>query len=466
MMANLRRSAMPDWNRRGACVAALCLAFAVVLPAAAEGQPNIVIILADDLGYADLGMQGLTGIPTPAIDSIAVNGVRFTDGYSNHPVCSPSRAALMSGRYPHRFGFEHNSGPERFASPEFGVPRSVPTLAEKFKAAGYATAMVGKWHVGFREGLRPWERGFDHFYGFLAGAHSYWPDARAAALMRNGKPVPVPEYLTDAFGEEAAAFVDRSRETPFFLYLAFNAVHAPMHALPRDQAPFAAIADENRRIYAGMLTSMDRAVGRVLDAIRRNGLDRETLVMFFSDNGGPTQQTTSRNDPLRGVKGQMFEGGIRVPYAAQWPGRIPAGGTFREMVASFDYHATALAAAGLPTDGIDGVDLLPFLTGARHGPVHEALFWRAGANHAARLGNWKLVHVQGRDALYDLSADIGESRDLSASHPAELAKVRAAWDGWAKGTLPARWIRQDAGNADPGGRLKATPARGGTGRRD
>jgi arylsulfatase A-like enzyme len=437
------------------------MACALCLPGvAAERRPNIVVILADDLGYADLGMQGLKEIPTPSIDSIAANGVRFTDGYSNHPVCSPSRAALLSGRYPHRFGFEHNSGPAQYASPEFGVPRSVPTLAEKLKAAGYATGMVGKWHVGFQDGLRPWERGFDHYYGFLAGAHSYWPGPRGDAMVRNGEPVPTPAYLTDAFGEEAASFVDRNRESPFFLYLAFNAVHAPMHSLPADQAPFAGIADENRRTYAGMLASMDRAVGRVLDALRRNGLERDTLVMFFSDNGGPTQQTTSRNDPLRGVKGQMYEGGIRVPYAAQWPGRITAGSTFREMVASFDYHATALAAAGQPLDGIDGVDLLPFLSGTRQGPVHEGLFWRGGANHAARVGNWKLVHVQGRDELYDLAADIGESRDLAASHPQELARLRAAFDTWASGTVPPRWIRQDARNAEPGGKLKAGAAAG------
>jgi arylsulfatase A-like enzyme len=269
------------------------------------------IFLADDLGYADIGVNGCQDIPTPHIDSIAKNGVRFTDGYAAHPVCSPSRAALMSGMYQHRFGFEHNSGPERFADPNFGQPREVPTLAEKLKRVGYATGMIGKWHIGFKEGLRPHERGFDYHYGFLSGAHSYTPGKRESdSILRNGQPVEPTKYLTDEFADEAVGFIDRSKEKPFFLYFAFNAVHSPL-----DENKYAErfpTLTGKRKTYAGMLSALDDAVGRVMTKVRDLGQEENTLVFFYSDNGGPTPETSSRNDPLRGYKGQMFEGGIRV----------------------------------------------------------------------------------------------------------------------------------------------------------
>jgi arylsulfatase A-like enzyme len=267
-------------------------------------RPNIVVMLADDLGYAGLGCQGCRDIPTPHIDSLAANGVRFTDGYANHPVCSPSRAGLLSGRYQHRFGFEHNSGPERFAAESFGLPRSETTLAERLKSAGYATGMVGKWHVGFREGLRPHERGFDFHYGFLSGARTYLPgNPDVDPLLRNGQPVTdEKEYLTDAFARESVAFIERSKDKPFFLYLAFNAVHGPMEATREYEARFPTITDPKRRTHAGMVAAMDDAVGRVLETLRRHGLENDTLVFFYSDNGGPTAQTTASNAPLRGCR--------------------------------------------------------------------------------------------------------------------------------------------------------------------
>lgn len=439
----------------------------------AADKPNIIIFLADDLGYADIGVNGCKDIPTPHVDALANNGVRFTDGYATHPVCSPSRAGLMSGMYQHRFGFEHNSGPERFASPDFGLPRDVPSLAEKLKSAGYATGMVGKWHIGFKEGLRPHERGFDIHYGFLSGARSYYPNnpRELDPIVRNGQPVSgETDYLTDAFARESVDFIDRSKDQPWFLYLAFNAVHLPLEATEKYEARFPHITDKKRKTYAGMLSALDDAVGRVMAKVRELGQEENTLVFFYSDNGGPTPETSSRNDPLRGYKGQMFEGGIRVPFVMQWKGKIAAGQTYREPVMGFDCHATALAAAGVELAGdkpIDGVNLLSFLTGMANGRPHEQLFWRAGPQHAARVGDWKLVTLprNGGSMLFNLRDDIGEQNDLAASRPDKLKELQTAFAEWETGTIEAKWIRQDQRNAEPGGKLKADAGSGTTQRR-
>jgi len=429
-----------------------------------SAPPNILLFLADDLGYADIGVNGCKDIPTPHIDSITKNGVRFTDGYATHPVCSPSRAALMSGMYQHRFGFEHNSGPERFADPNFGMPREIPSLAEKLKAAGYATGMVGKWHIGFKEGLKPHERGFDEHFGFLSGARSFYPDnpRELDPIVRNGVPVQGEiDYLTDAFAREAVSFIERSKEKPWFVCLAFNAVHSPLEATEVYEARFPHITDKKRKTYAGMLSALDDAIGRVMTKVRELGQEENTLVMFYSDNGGPTAETSSRNDPLRGFKGQMYEGGIRVPFVMQWKGKIPAGQTYAHPVMGFDCHATALTAAGLtPEATLDGVNLLPHLLGEKTTPPHEFLCWRAGAQKAIRLGDWKLVQTP-RDAaqLFNLKADLGETIDLAASEPAKLAELNAAFAEWERGMIPAKWIRQDQRNSEPGGELvPGTPA--------
>ncbi len=439
---------------------------------AAGRNPNVIIFLADDLGYADVGVNGCKDIPTPHIDSIARNGVRFTDGYANHPVCSPSRAGLMSGMYQHRFGFEHNSGPERYASPNFGQPRSVPTVPEKLKAAGYATGMVGKWHIGFKEGLRPHERGFDYFFGFLSGARSYYPDSPREndPLLRNGRIVKnEKDYLTDAFAREAVAFIECSKNKPYFLYFAFNAVHSPLEATKAYEARFPHITDPNRKTYAGMLSAMDEAVGRVLAKVRELGQEENTLIFFYSDNGGPTMETTSRNDPLRGYKGQVFEGGIRVPFLMQWKGVVPAGQTYGEMVMGFDCHATALAVAGVSLSNdeiLDGVNLIPFVTGEQTGRPHDQLLWRVGWQHAVRAGDWKMVAVRGETFLFNLRDDIGEKNDLAAKEPAKLKELQAIYAAGDSQMMPAQWIRQDARNAEIGGKWKpggaiGAPRRGG-----
>jgi arylsulfatase A-like enzyme/acetyl esterase/lipase len=436
-------------------ISAVLFGFNAAVSLAAEPRkPNIVVILADDLGYADLGCQGCKDIPTPNIDILAKNGVRCTSGYSNHPVCSPSRAGLMTGLYPQRFGFEHNSGPEKFADPKFGVPKTVPILAEKLKAAGYATGMVGKWHIGFKEGLRPHERGFDFHFGFLSGAHTYLPGKKDNdPLVRNGKPVDgEKEYLTDAFAREALGFIERSKEKPFFLYVAFNAVHAPLEATSEYEKRFPEIKDAKRKTYAGMLSAMDDAVGKVLGKLRELKLEEDTLIVFYSDNGGPTPQTTSRNDPLRGFKAQMYEGGIRVPFLWQWKGTLPAGKVYDPAVMGFDVHATALAAAGVevPKDKpLDGVNLLPYLTGKQSGEPHDKLFWRAGQQHAARVGDWKLVSFRGTSQLFNLKDDIGEKTDLAAKEPAKLKELEGIYSAWDKQMMPPLWVRQDAKNPGP-----------------
>jgi len=421
-------------------VAALLLLLAAV---ALGERPNVVVILADDLGYADLGVQGSRDVVTPRIDALARGGVRCTNAYVTCPVCAPTRAGLLTGRYQQRFGLELNPGPARAAAPDYGLPADVPTIAARLKAAGYVTGMVGKWHLGYREGARPGDRGFDEWIGFLGGARSYYPgEARESPLLRGTGPVAETKYLTTLFGEEAAAFVARHRAQPFFLYLAFNAVHAPLEATAAELDRHADVADRRRRIYVSMLASMDAAVGLVLDRLKELGLEERTLVFFLSDNGGPTRQTTASNAPLRGFKGQVYEGGVRVPLLVRWPARLPAGRVHDRPVVSLDIAATALAAAGLePAAGLEGVDLVPFLQGKARGAAHDLLCWRFGTQSAARLGDWKLVVRPGRTELFDLATDPGEAHDLAGERTDKLAELWAAYARWNADNVAPRWQR-------------------------
>lgn len=486
-----------------------CAVLAWASPVAAQAEPsaatsraakpNIIVILADDLGYGDLGVYGGTEIPTPNLDALARAGVRFTDGYVTCPICAPTRAALMSGRYQQRFGFEHNPGPEREASARFGLPRSERTLAEKLKDAGYATGMFGKWHIGYADELQPHQRGFDEFFGFLSGAHTYMPGEgrgrRGAGynegIVRNGTPVEEKEYLTDAFAREAAAFITthakpgaEGKAAPFFVYLPFNAVHGPMEATKKYTDRFAHIEDANRRTFAGMLTALDEAVGRVLAAVKESGQEDNTLVFFFSDNGGPTPQTTASNKPLSGYKSQVLEGGIRVPFLMKWPGGgVPAGKVYEQPVMSLDVHATVLAAAGFDlnapasrektdkpeTPRLEGRDLLPFVTAegerGKVGP-HEALFWRMGNQWAVRKGDWKLLsqaranaRQPGEVRLYNLREDIGETNDLAAKMPEKVAELRAAYDAWNAGNIDPLWRRSEGRDGEGDNANPAEPNR-------
>lgn len=433
------------------CLALLLLLLALVPGAATPRRPNVVILLLDDLGYGELGCQGNGEIPTPHLDSIARDGVRFTQGYVTAPFCSPSRAGLLTGRIQTRFGHELNPVGKANLDPAAGLPLSETTLAQRLSRAGYATSLVGKWHLGGTPPYHPQRRGFDRFFGFLHEGHFYVspgtdvvshlrpnepPYDEENPLLRGSKPRAEKEYLTEAFTREAVSFVRSNRRRPFFLYLAYNAVHSPMQVPRRYPDRFPGIRDPHRRVFAGMLSALDDSAGAVLKAIHEAGLDRDTLVFCLSDNGGPTQELTSSNRPLRGGKGQLYEGGIRIPFLARWTGRLPAGKVEQRPVSSLDLVPTAMAAAGAPLSPAetDGVDLLPYLGGARTGVPHETLFWRMGASIALRRGDWKLVRQAGRGApasafeLYDLARDPGESMDLAAREPERARELRAALD--------------------------------------
>jgi arylsulfatase A-like enzyme len=421
---------------------AVLLSAAATAPAAdAPRKPNVVILLADDLGYADVGFQGCKDIPTPHLDALARSGVRCTNGYVSGPYCSPTRAGLLTGRYQQRFGHEFNPG----TGPEIGLPLTETTMADRLKAAGYATGWVGKWHLGNAMKFRPQKRGFDETFGFLGGAHPYFPDM-GAPIFRDGEQAKEKDYLTDAFGREAVAFIDRHKKEPFFLYLAFNAVHTPMHATEERLKKFDAVKDDTRRTYDAMTLAMDEAVGRVLAKLRAEKPEENTLIVFFSDNGGPTMKGTtingSSNAPLRGSKRTTLEGGVRVPFVISWPGTLPAGKVYEKPIIQLDVLPTALAAAGVavkPAWKLDGVDLLPFLTGKNAAAPHEALYWRLGPQMALRRGDWKLVrydlNVEGGKGtspsrLYNLALDVGEANDLAAREPEKLKELEALWAKW------------------------------------
>ena len=434
----------------GAVVVAAGGAFAQdVAPPQGEppAKPNIIVIVADDLGYADLGCQGAKDVRTPHIDSLAANGVRFTDGYVSCPVCSPTRAGLMTGRYQQRFGHEFNPGPRPPTDASFGLPLTEKTLPEYLKAAGYVTGMVGKWHLGTTLEYLPTRRGFDEFYGFLGGAHSY-VDAGIEGnnpVLRGTTRVDEKEYLTDAFAKEATAFIERHSKQPFFLYLAFNAVHTPMQATENYRARFPDIKDNKRRTLAAMLSAMDDAVGAVLEKLRETGAGENALIVFVSDNGGPTQANASSNLPLSGFKGQLLEGGIRVPFIVQWKGRLPAGKVYREPVIALDILPTAMAAAGgaVSDDAkLDGVNLLPFLSGEREGSLHEMLYWRHGKGMAIRRGSDKvLIQPDKAPQLFNLTDDIGEKHDLAADAPEKAAELTEALRAWNAELAEPLWQR-------------------------
>jgi len=447
-----------------------------------ERPPNIVLILADDLGWNDLtfnggGVAGGT-VPTPHIDSIAAEGVNFTNGYAANGTCAPSRAALMSGRYGTRFGFEFTPTPpgmmrlgalaptppgqlrpnlgnlEAEAVPfeDMGMPASEITIAELLAERGYHTVHIGKWHLGRASGMAPEDQGFDESLLMASGLYLpedhpnvvnskqdfdgvdrfLWMMMRFAASF-NGEPMFEPDgYLTDYYTQQAVEVIEANKDRPFFLYLAHWAPHTPLQAKRSDYEAVSHIELHRERVYAAMIRSLDRGVGQVLDALKENGLEENTLVLFTSDNGAAHYIGLPQvNHPFRGWKGTFFEGGIRVPFFAKWPARIAAGTEVSAPVHHFDLYTTAAAAAGAPLPGdreIDGIDLVPFARGEAEGVPHDALFWRSGASQSAIVDGWKLnvSDPPGRRWLFDLRADPTEQHDLSQKRPEKLAELLAA----------------------------------------
>ena len=419
-----------------------------------QDAPNILVILADDLGYNDLSYNGATEIKTPNIDRLARQGVVFANGYAAHPLCSPSRAGLMTGRHPSRFGMETNLAYAP-ADPQHGLPLQEPILAAQLKQAGYRTGMLGKWHLGAAPPFHPLNRGFDFYYGFLGGGHDYYHvDATAYAVDEYRAPLGQQRgmtgfsgYLTDRLTDQAIAFATADRQQPFYLHLAYNAPHAPLQAPEPLVRKYRGIKDEKRRSYLAMVDSLDQNIGRLMRALQSSGQWHNSLIFFLSDNGGHLEGAD--NSPLRLGKPSLHEGGIRVPFLASWPARWPHGEVFEPLVSGLDIAATALGLAGIEAERpLDGVNLDPFLRGVASGPPREALFWRLlggdasqpSASFAVRSGDLKLVkdHLGGRPGLFDLRTDPGERRNLMAADPEASERLAGLWNEWNLGNAPAQ----------------------------
>ncbi len=454
-----------------------CLTTARPAIAQNEPRPNVLVIFADDLGYGDIGVHGGKEVPTPNIDALAASGVRCTSGYVSCPYCSPSRAGFLTGRYQTRFGHEFN--PHVGDENTLGLPLDQRTIADRFRAAGYSTGLVGKWHQGFNAAHHPQSRGFDDFFGFLVGGHNYvlhkdaepkFGSAGSQNLIYRGREVQkLDGYLTDLFTDEAIAFIDRQPGRPWFLYLAYNAVHTPLENLKKygDRVP-ASVTDPQRRGYLSLLIGLDDSIGRLTAHLKQTSRDKDTLVFFLSDNGGSGRKpylayNTAINTPLRGDKGQTLEGGIRVPFFVSWPGHLKAGKTYDQPVIALDILPTASAAARIEADkGLDGVNLLPQLTGQSSAPPHESLFWRFGPQRAVRRGNWKLVDwrdfTEKKNSgwqLYDLSKDIGEEHDMASSQSQLVAELSKSWAEWDAKNIGPIWH----GSATEDPTAPATPSK-------
>lgn len=421
---------------------------------AAAPRPNIVILLADDLGYGDLSSYGGTAVATPRLDQLAREGIRFTDGYVTCPACAPSRLSLMSGAYPQRFGMTWND--DRSAHK---LPDTQRLLPELLRTAGYTTALVGKWNI-----VRPAEQVFDEVHDFIEWESDYFPQPDGRYLGSHATKSPgfasgktalwgparaTDEYLPDRMGRHAVDFIARHAAQPFFLFVSFNSVHSPWHGRHSDRDRFAHLPHEVLRLYASMVAGLDENVGRILDALRDQKLSANTLVVFLGDNGPakggphiegwkpdwPKQLIVGSAGPLRGAKTDLLEGGIREPFIVRWPAQLPAGLTYRHPVIANDLLPTACAAAGVTipaTTVVDGVNLLPFLRAAGTGAPHDTLYWKIKSAAALRRGEWKLL-MPAPDftpQLYHLATDPGESRDLAAAQPALTRELHAAWQTW------------------------------------
>jgi len=427
------------------CIVSMLLLAAIA--DAAPTRPNVVVILADDLGYADTGYQGSPDMVTPNIDSIARSGVRFSAGYVTAPVCAPSRAGYLSGIYQNRYGFEDNPGPYRLREDvKIGIPKTVKTLPERMKALGYVTGIFGKSHTGDDIQFHPLNSGFDEFFGFINGASNYRSDGKwgtkinqpSNPIYRGFQKVEEMEYLTDAIGREAVSFIDRHHAEPFFLYVPFNAIHGPQQGTDQDLEKFKDVVNEKRRFALAMTCALDRNVGRVMEALRKHGLEKNTLVVFFSDNGGLPKNNGSLNTSLRGVKGQLWDGGIRIPFCLQWPAKIKGGRTLDFPISSLDLLPTIVSTAGGKADGVDGMNLIPFVTGETV-PPNRNLYWRFNRAWAVRDREWKLVNQGSKPQLFRIAEDISEKTDLYVQQPDVVKRLQADYEAWNATLMPKLW---------------------------
>lgn len=408
----------------------------------ADKKPNILVILLDDAGYNDFGFMGSKEMQTPNIDALAREGVVFTDGHVAATVSSPSRACLMTGRYGHRFGYECN-----LSDRTNGLPLEEETIADVFKTNGYRTSAIGKWHLGSKDEHHPNSRGFDLFYGMKGGARDYFYDEKKSDrpgdernLLLNDKQVKFEDYLTDVFSEKAVAFITESAQ-PFMMYLAYNAVHTPMQATDEDMARF---EGHPRQKLAAMTYALDRGIGTIVDGLKASGKFDNTLIFFLSDNGGATTNQAS-NDPLKGFKGNKFEGGHRVPYFVVWKAEISGDKRYDGLVSSLDIFATAIDAADISKtrNKLDGVSLLPYLKGKKKEP-HDVLYWRKMDTRAIRSGDYKLIITRGVDSvLYNIRRDPAEVNNLIHQQPKLYRKLAEKLNQWEqKECIEPLWIEK------------------------
>jgi arylsulfatase A-like enzyme len=436
--------------------------FVAVIATAAE-RPNILIIVSDDQGYADVGFHGSKQAVTPHLDALAKSGVRCTSGYVTYPVCSPSRAGLLTGRHQSRFGHEHNPVYDPLDEKE-GLPLTEKLLPQFLKDAGYRTGWMGKWHLGSSPAHVPWARGFDETFGFIGGGHRYtgWQiNGRqyTLPLIRAGTNIDeVPAHLTTSLGDEAAGFIKRNQEKPWMLYVAFNAPHTPHEPSAERLEKFAHVQNPQRRRYLAQISLMDDAIGAITAALNETSQRQRTLVFFFSDNGGHTP-SGSDNNPLRGIKGTLYEGGVRVPFLVSWPAKLPTGATFGHTVSTLDIFTTALAVAGAPMPKdkkYDGVNIIPHLAAEVKTPPHERLFWRIHGKQsfAVRDGNWKLIRTgEQSPELYDLATDLGEKTNVAEANSEVTKRLVAALEDWKKELVAPVFPGSSVKNEDwgPGG---------------
>lgn len=404
-----------------------------VSAAAQQDNPNVLFIILDDAGYNDFGFMGSKDLLTPNIDALAKAGVVFTDAHVSASVSGPSRAGILTGRYQQRFGYECN--PSKATQ---GIRPDEITIADAFKSKGYKTYAVGKWHQGATAELHPNKRGFDHFYGFLGGSRSYFynkktdnPQNIEGHLQHNGEQINPKKYLTYEFGDIASTFINQSGETPFMMYLAFNAPHTPMHATKEDLARF---EGHERKVLAAMTYAVDKAIGDVVSTLKRSGKFDNTLIFFVSDNGG-SPYNDANNFPLKGTKGNKFEGGLRIPFIMTYGDKIPKGIKYDGLTSTLDMFATAVGAANIDKSALknplDGVNLIPYVDTNRKKEPHKELFWRKNERRAMRYGDYKYIEITDvGHRLYNLASNLDEDIDLSEKEPKILSYMQKKLKAW------------------------------------